>query len=189
MEKAQKPSETIRTQSHQMAEMLTKLGYKQPSGKPVSPSHCKEVLTKLGGLPNWNTLLQAEKTAGIQASEDDPGLPALKAEECEKITVERDNGPDYKFRGVLVAQSASSPDRGNSYYSGAVGRWVVLKLYRTLAGKYVCQRVNMTQWEGEHDTYEACFCDRTGVEAFFGHGKLAKELYAEAEMDVSVTVD
>lgn len=100
----------------------------------------------------------------------------------EKFTVQRDNARDLSFTGELLAKVSSSPDTAmGSSYSGGTGRWQVLSLYRTKSGKFICQRIDKTQWQGERDSYSAAVCgDYNQVVDFFGGGWLAKDLYEEA---------
>ncbi|MGG7055869.1 hypothetical protein [Nitrosomonas sp. ANs5] len=109
----------------------------------------------------------------------------------KKFTIERDNGQDIKFTGELLASAASSPEQAmGSSYSGSVGRWTELELYRTSTGKYICHCVQRTQWQGGRDTSEAVVCDDVSeVFDFFGYGWLAKELYYSAEIDASIDLD
>lgn len=101
-----------------------------------------------------------------------------------KYRVERDGDKDLSFTGELIAESSSSPETARSDYSGATGRWSELRLYRTKGGKFVCEQIGRTQWQGEHDRYSGAVCDdEAGVQEFFGHGWLAKELYEEAEIE------
>ncbi len=56
-----------------------------------------------------------------------------------------------------------------------------LRLYRTQGGKYICEQVGRTQWQGEHDRHSGAVCETEAeVQEFFGHGWLAKELYDRA---------
>lgn len=91
------------------------------------------------------------------------------------ITIERDNDRDLTFVGEELAQVSSADPYGNNG-----GRWTVLKLFKTRGGKYVCQSIGRTQWQGERDRYAAEVCDTEAqVIAFFGQGRLAKEIYAD----------
>lgn len=109
----------------------------------------------------------------------------------EQFCVSRDGESDIKFSGVLMSSVASSPDRSSgSSYSGSVGRWTMLKLYRTEAGKMICSRVENTQWQGERDSYAgAVCCNESEVCEFFGYGWLAKELYEDAGIDAAEVID
>jgi len=96
------------------------------------------------------------------------------------FTVERDNKRSLAFKGEMLA-AVQSPVSG--------GRWQVMKLYRTIGGKFICQIAYLTQWDGESDAHEAEVCaTETAVMEFYGHGQLAKELYAAAGIDTAVLV-
>lgn len=104
-------------------------------------------------------------------------------------TIERNGKPDLQFNGERVASTSNSPDRGHSDWSGETGRWTALSLYRTDSGKYVCHRVERTQWQGERDTHTAAVCDSVdGVREFFGYSDLAKEIYHEAGIQAAEVV-
>lgn len=109
----------------------------------------------------------------------------------KEYIVKRDNERDIIFTGEIIATASSSPEQSRSDYSGSTGRWTVLRLYRTKGGKYVCQEIGRTQWQGEHDRYRGAVCeDADCVCEFFGQGWLAKELYRDtAEIDCSIRVD
>ena len=110
--------------------------------------------------------------------------------EMELITLINDNAPDIRFNGELVASVMSSSDSSSSNYSGSVGRWMELDLYRTAGGKFVCQSIGGTRWDGEKDRYKAAVCEtEADVIEFFGHGWLAKDLYEEAGIVDAVEVD
>lgn len=101
----------------------------------------------------------------------------------ETFTVQRDNDRDLRFSGELVAEASS-------HCQGDAGRWTELKLYRTKGGKFICQQIGRTQWDGERDRFSGTVCTtETEVVDFFGHGWLAKELYANAGIDADEEVD
>lgn len=107
----------------------------------------------------------------------------------EDFTIFRDGEKNLKFMGDLVASSSSSPDSSSSYYSGSNGRWSVMKLYKTQAGKFICQLIGRTQWSGEKDRYSGAVCaTEAEVIEFFGHGDLAKDLYVGAGIDDAESV-
>lgn len=106
------------------------------------------------------------------------------------ITLKRDNALDLRFTGELIAEASSSANNASGSYSGTTGRWTTLRLYVTAGGRYVCQSIGHTIWQGEHDRYSAAVCDSAAeVIEFFGTGWLAKELYAEAGFDAVETVE
>lgn len=111
--------------------------------------------------------------------------------DTKKITVERDNEPSIVFNGELVASARSSDNNpASSSYSGSVGRWTELSLYRTASGKYVCSRIGRTRWVEEHDRYSGAVCETVQeVIDFFGHRWLAKELYDKAGIEDIINVD
>lgn len=111
--------------------------------------------------------------------------------ECgENWVVNRDGEPDLKFTGDMLASASSSANQASPDYSGSTGRWVELKLFRTSGGNYVCSQVSKTQWQGEQDGYSGAVCKSIEeVFTFFGHGKLAKEIYADAGLDATVVIE
>jgi len=110
--------------------------------------------------------------------------------EYTPITVERDDAPDIEFLGVKIASSASSGDHSHPDFSGSTGRRTIIRLYRTKGGKFVCERIERSNWVGERDHYEAHICDKPSeIFEFFGHGWLAKSLYAEAGISATVEVE
>ena len=108
----------------------------------------------------------------------------------DTITLKRDNALDLRFNGELIAESSSSADNARGDYSGRTGRWTTLRLYVTAGGRYVCQSIGHTIWQGEHDRYSAAVCDSEAeIIQFFGTGWLAKSLYREAGIDAVETLD
>jgi hypothetical protein len=108
----------------------------------------------------------------------------------EKVVVRRDGKPDLRFQGELLASASSSDDRQSSSYSGELGRWVELQLWQTRGGKYVCQEIRWTRWQGEEDRYQAEVCtDAKSMAEFFGHSWLAKLIYARTGLDALEDVD
>jgi len=105
-------------------------------------------------------------------------------------TIKRDNAPDLKFTGEQIASVSSSPDTARSDYSGSTGRWTELRLYRTKGGKFICESIGRTQWQGEHDRHAAAVCETAeAVCEFFGSSWLAKEMYEAADLDCAERVD
>ena len=108
----------------------------------------------------------------------------------ESFSISRDDQADLRFVGEKIVSVGNSPDTARSDYSGSTGRSMDLVLYRTKAGKYVAQRIGYSQWQGERTRYEAAVCSSPAeVAAFFGYGRLAKELYSEAGLDIAEQVD
>lgn len=99
----------------------------------------------------------------------------------QQHNIDRDDAPDLSFVGELLGVAKSSPNQASASFSGSTGRWQVLRLYRTRAGRYVCHRKNRTEWDGERDTSVGRVCTTEAeVFEFFGYGELAKELYSLA---------
>jgi len=108
----------------------------------------------------------------------------------ERITLERDNARDVTFVGELIAEAASSPDRASHDYSGAVGRWTELRMFRTKGGKFVCQRTSYTQWQGETDQHEVhIVSEKDAAVFFFGTDRIAKQLYDAAGIDAAEQIE
>lgn len=109
---------------------------------------------------------------------------------AEQHEVQRDGGRPLRFKGWRIGRTKNSWDTAHPDYSGSTGRCQELRLYRTVSGKYVCQRIGYSQWQGERTRYEAEVCaDLEAVMAFFGHGRLAKDLYEAADLDTAEEVD
>ena len=108
----------------------------------------------------------------------------------ETFKLEVTGEPDLRFVGEKIASTSNSADRGNSDFSGETGRWTTLALYRTAGGKYVCHRIDHTQWQGERDAYTACVCDDVlDVMDFFRYGNMAKEIYDQAGIEAALNID
>lgn len=102
----------------------------------------------------------------------------------EIFTVEIDNAPNLRFSGKIVARVSSSDNQTARDYSGHVGCWTELVLYKTVGGKFVCHQIDRTRWDDEYDSCDGAICKTLAeIKEFFGHRRLAKELYAEAGID------
>lgn len=109
----------------------------------------------------------------------------------EIFTLRIDNAPGFRFSGELVGSSASSDNRAmGESYSGKVGRWTELALYKTTGGKFVCHQVTRTRWRDERDVFIGKVCESLSeVKDFFGSGWVAKKLYEDSGLDFSVDVE
>ena len=108
----------------------------------------------------------------------------------DTITIERDNELDLRFRGELIAEVESSNRKPSANYSGNPARWTTLRLYKTTAGRYVCESIGYSNWSGEHDRHNAAVCyTEAEVIEFFGTRWLAKELYAAAGIEAVEIID
>lgn len=106
-------------------------------------------------------------------------VPMMDGSRVEEHVVSRDNATDLKFNGSELGYATSNDPYGNDN-----SRWFELTLYRTVGGKYVCAKKDISRWDGERSRYAADVCDDLdGVIAFFGHGWVSKDLYASAEIE------
>lgn len=100
----------------------------------------------------------------------------------ERHVLKNDNAPSVRFKGQLLAEVQNYFDRAmGSGWSGRTGEQDIFSLYTTTGGNLVCARVMETQWANAHNTYETKVCKTVDeVHEFFGHGRLAQELYDAA---------
>lgn len=115
-------------------------------------------------------------------------IPALETndidieENMEVTELDIDGAPNIRFTGEVVA-SVSSKSHDST-------RWTVLTLYKTKGGKFICHSKGYSNFIGESTRYSGTVAsDAAGVIAFFGHGRLAKELYDDAEIENVQDVD
>ena len=73
----------------------------------------------------------------------------------DTIIVRRTGQAPLRIRGELLAQAESTAETASNAYSGSTGRAQIVRVYRTASGRYVVAITHTTQWQGEHDTYEA----------------------------------
>lgn len=105
-------------------------------------------------------------------------------ETMEQFIIRSDNEPDLRFTGEVVAH-ASSYSSTNSK-----GRWTDLCLYKTKGGKYVCESIGRTQWQGEKVKFKAYVAQNfEEIKEFFGQGWLAKELYDDAQIENVIDIE
>lgn len=108
----------------------------------------------------------------------------------EKFALEISDAPSIRFTGECIAKASSSSNSASSHYSGSVGHWTELALYKTEGGKYICHRAKRTQWQGERDMCTGKVCQTIAeVTAFFGYGWLAKDIYYDADISDAVDVE
>ena len=101
--------------------------------------------------------------------------------EVKTIVLENDKNPDVEFVGEQIAFSSSKTIDG-----ARSQRWHELRLFKTEGGKYVCQQVGRTIWQGETDRFSVAVCDTDEeVKAFFGYSQEAKDLYYDANISAT----
>jgi hypothetical protein len=135
----------------------------------------------------FNTIDYDKWVFGFNTTED---IDYDEDSNMEEFTVQRDNEPDLRFKGESIGYAQSNDDSAYGNYSGETGRWTELTLYKTIGGKYICEQVGRTRWQGERDRYSAAVCETLDdVFEFFGHRWLAKILYKRAELEASQFID
>ncbi|MGB1109693.1 MAG: hypothetical protein ACPG4N_05025 [Gammaproteobacteria bacterium] len=93
-----------------------------------------------------------------------------------QFTVRRDDGPDLRFDGEILAGVSNRWDGEHRQ-----DPWIELKLYKTRGGQYVCERIDMSQRDPDSIRRAAQVVDSPhSVMGFFGYGELAHELYVSA---------
>lgn len=128
--------------------------------------------TNINDFSALESTLGADELEEIETGEND----------METTIVKRDNDKDIKFCGEEIA-AASSNTHSNF-------RWSELTLYKTKGGKFICQEIGVTCVDGETDRHSAEICETIDeVNAFFGNGWLAKELYDNAGFEIVEEVD
>lgn len=128
------------------------------------------------------SILESKETKNVDLDEDS---------DMETFTLQIDNTPDIRFTGELLASVASTDNQAmGSSYSGSTGRWTELELYKTAGGKFICHQIGRTRWQGERDRFSGKVCETMAeVKEFFGHRWLAKELYAEANIEDVIDIE
>lgn len=108
----------------------------------------------------------------------------------ESYIVKRDNDKDIKFVGELIATVESNANNASYRYSGSAGRWSELSIFKTKGGKYVCQKIDCTQWQGERYRYYAAVATNTDeIFEFFGGHWLAEALYKAADIEIADEIE
>jgi hypothetical protein len=106
-----------------------------------------------------------------------------------QFVLTRTNNPGLRFRGVLIAEASSSPDRAHPRFSGQTGIWHELSLYQMTDGRFVAHKQEHSLWVGARSVQIGAVCaDESEVYAFFGYDWLAMALYDEADIDCTVDV-
>ena len=69
--------------------------------------------------------------------------------------IRRTGQAPLRVRGELLVKAESSMNNASVEYSGAPGRSQMVRIYRTVSGRFVVAIRHNTIWQGEHDTDEA----------------------------------
>lgn len=100
----------------------------------------------------------------------------------EEYTLDSDNNPDVVFTGELMASTNSKTTDST--------RWMELKVYLTEGGTYIVQRTGITLWDSESDIHQVTICrSEESLRAELGYTDLAKEIYAQMDIDATVRID
>lgn len=107
----------------------------------------------------------------------------MKQSPIKIIHLEYSGGCNFVIRGRKVCSVKSSPQRSDANFSGQPGNWSEYNLYRSLAGQFVCERIEHARGKDQKDIQGAKVCDdRSKVIEFFGDGWLAQALYEKADI-------
>lgn len=105
-------------------------------------------------------------------------------DEFEKFTLDRDDEKKISFTGKMIATAYTTPGQDGSYPSGSTGRSETIELYETKGGKFVCNHIWVTQWDGEQDRHEVFIVENDEeIINVFGQSDMAKRLYYIAGID------
>lgn len=113
-----------------------------------------------------------------------------QSDSMKEVILNRTDNSPLTFTGHLIGRADSSPDSASSDYSGSTGRWEECFLFQTAGGQYICYRCSCSQWRGEQTIEEAhVAANPAEVAAFFGWGRLAKSLYADAGLNLTTLAE
>jgi hypothetical protein len=99
---------------------------------------------------------------------------SMKPVTDQTYVLARDKDADIKFSGHRLGTVSSKASRP---------RWTQLSLYQTTAGRYICEIKGVSTVDSEVDRSEVHTADTLDqVFRYFGHGRLAKQLYAAADL-------
>lgn len=103
-------------------------------------------------------------------------------EGSEKTTLFIDNEPNIRFTGERIGFVSSETNSSL--------RWKEFSLYKTVSGKFVCWECGCSNYGNETTRYKGKVCtNEEEVIAFFGHSRLAKELYEDVGFDAAKDVE
>jgi hypothetical protein len=156
---------------------LTGCNLVDEDGDAVEGWELGHALTEIAAGCEWEAMVRADLPI--------PETEVLEtATEGQDITVWRDNAPEIAFKGACIGGASSRSQYNDN------GRWTDLYLYQTVGGKFVCYERNNSQWQGERTKHKAEVCtNHAEVVAWFGQGRVAKELYADAGISNVQVID
>lgn len=98
--------------------------------------------------------------------------------EPEDLVLERDDGVDLEFKGVVLVYTTDKDPYNDR------GRWKDFTLYQSIGGKYICQKEEITRWQGERDSSKIMVCNTIEeIKEFFGNNSLSEDIYFKMGMD------
>jgi len=107
----------------------------------------------------------------------------------KKFVIERTGKANFEFTGYHVGHSENSDNDAHPDFSGSPGRKEAYDLYLSLSGKYIATISSYTRWMKEKDTFEAeKFDDINEISSFFEYNSLAKNLYADIDIEFNEMV-
>jgi hypothetical protein len=116
-------------------------------GSPKYPSTLDSVPADDAARPQ-SCALRIPLMADMTMANNLPKLPDDEDVGVEKEhVIRRDNEPDLKFRGTLLASAAPE-------FHGQL-RWKEYRVYRTSGGRYVFSQVGRSLQSGERDKFQA----------------------------------
>lgn len=101
-------------------------------------------------------------------------VPAAPADEYRTYLVRRQEQPDVRFKGKLIASADTYPRNGRQHHA---------KVFQTPGGKFVGLKLGTSMWPGESDRAIVQVADTAqDLVAFFGYNALAKALYSQLSL-------
>jgi hypothetical protein len=76
-----------------------------------------------------------------------PTTAKTDEQEFKKYTLRRDGRPPITLNGTLIGEGTDKTHDSS--------RWEVVRIYRSIRGRYVVQVIHLTCWQGEQDTRDA----------------------------------
>ena len=127
-------------------------------------------------------------------------LAVIETPKSETWTLKNDDAPSVRFEGTVIGFVNHDDYVTRNGYTGSDNYDTTLTIYRTVGGKYVCERELISPWSKvdpeqlngrvHKDVRQVMVCTTEAeVFAFFGHSDLAHKLYQEAGLEDVVEID